>query len=89
MITEDLRLIVKATTLARSGTAKSLRRQAGLTVEAVAREIDVDASTVSRWEGGSRTPRGENAIKWAKLLDQLDEQIRQVCTAVDGSPKAA
>lgn len=40
---------------------KNLREQAGLTQEALARELGVSRQTVINWETGRNTPFGRNA----------------------------
>ncbi|HIE29741.1 TPA: helix-turn-helix domain-containing protein [Candidatus Poribacteria bacterium] len=37
---------------------KAIRTLLGLSQEALARELDVSLSTISKWETGIRTPRG-------------------------------
>lgn len=68
----EIMLLVEAHKKARSGDAKRIRQRAGLTMAQVAAVIGVGESTVSRWEGGSRKPRGEHALKWAALLNELE-----------------
>jgi DNA-binding transcriptional regulator YiaG len=69
----EIMLLVEAHKKARSGDAKKIRQKAGLTMAQVAAVIGVGESTVSRWEGGSRKPRGEHALKWAALLNELEQ----------------
>lgn len=52
----------------RSGDARSLREELGLSVRETARAVSVDVSTVSRWERGLRVPRGEAAVRFGHLL---------------------
>jgi len=51
---------------------RRIREAAGLSMRAVARTLDVDTMTVSRWEQGV-TPHPENAIAYRQLLDALEE----------------
>ncbi|MEU7978320.1 helix-turn-helix transcriptional regulator [Micromonospora sp. NPDC049081] len=75
----EIMLLVEAHKKARSGDAKRIRQQAGLTMSQVAAVVGVGESTVSRWEGGSRKPRGEHALKWAALLNELERaQVKPV-----------
>lgn len=55
-----------------SKTARDIRIRAGLTEEDMAQALGVTQSTISRWEGGSRQPRGDAAIRWAELLAKLE-----------------
>lgn len=57
--------------LARSGRAREIREHAGLSISEVARTVLVSVPTVSRWEKGQRAPRGDAAIRYARLLDAL------------------
>lgn len=77
----EIMLLVEAHKKARSGDAKKIRQQAGLTMAQVAAVVGVGESTVSRWEGGSRKPRGEHALKWAALLNELEQSTANVSAA--------
>ena len=63
--------IAKARQLASSGTGRMLRQAAQLNGYELARAIDVDPSTLWRWENGERTPRGEWAIRYVDFLERL------------------
>lgn len=52
---------------------RSIREAAGVSQRAMAREIEVSAMTISRWEDGTRTPRGERADRYGRLLAELRE----------------
>jgi DNA-binding transcriptional regulator YiaG len=70
MVTTAERLqAVRASTT--SGTARSIRLDARLSLHDVASSIGVDCSTVARWERGERLPRGAAALRYAALLDRL------------------
>ena len=56
---------------AASGAARSIRRGAGLSLSEVADQIEVSTSTVFRWERRQRKPRGEAALRYGSLLDEL------------------
>lgn len=51
---------------------RRIREAAGLSMREVARALNVDVMTVSRWEGGVR-PRAEHAVAYRELLDALEE----------------
>ena len=53
-----------------------LRIQRGLTQAEVARECNVHPSTVAYWERG-HTPRGEAAVKYARLMLELESLARR------------
>ena len=52
---------------------RSIREAAGASQRNVAAELGVSPMTISRWEDGSRTPRGEHAERYGRLLTQLRE----------------
>jgi DNA-binding transcriptional regulator YiaG len=57
--------------LMRSGQARSIRRRAGMSLRWAATEARVTPGTLSKWENGHHAPRGEGALRYAKLLDEL------------------
>jgi DNA-binding transcriptional regulator YiaG len=57
--------------LLESGRARQLREGARLTTVAMARQLDVSPSAVTKWELGMRLPKGANARKYARLLSRL------------------
>jgi len=63
----------KATT---SGQAREIREKALITLEEVARGCGVDASAVSMWERGERSPGTQNAIKYAHMLRILPQDTK-------------
>jgi len=48
-----------------------LRERARLTQDEIARVAGVDRATISRWETGSREPRGELLTRYLEILDRL------------------
>ncbi|MFD1147871.1 helix-turn-helix domain-containing protein [Saccharothrix hoggarensis] len=57
----------------RTGRARRLRVDAGLSQALVAQDCEVSASTVHRWEAGSRLPRGRNMLAYHSFLAHLAE----------------
>ena len=57
--------------MAKLGTARAIREDAGLSLTELANEIDVDRTTIHRWEKGTRRPSGAGAIRYLKALDKL------------------
>jgi transcriptional regulator with XRE-family HTH domain len=51
-----------------SGRARALREAAHLSRSEVARALGTTPASMSRWEAGLRSPRGEIALNYAKLL---------------------
>lgn len=56
--------------------AREVRRAAGLSQGRIAKELGVTRITVSRWESGTRAPRGELLVSYVDLLDQLSDLTR-------------
>jgi transcriptional regulator with XRE-family HTH domain len=52
-------------------TRRALRLAAGLSLEDIATVVGVTRSAVSRWERGTRQPRGTNRSRYADVLAQL------------------
>jgi transcriptional regulator with XRE-family HTH domain len=71
MTLSDLLLIRQAREDALSGRARELRIAAGLSQAEIAAAADVDQTTISTWELGRRRPRGEAALRYAKVLHWL------------------
>lgn len=70
---DQLRLLAAANERARNGTARQIRKRAGVTLAEMAAAVgDVSESAVCRWETGSRHPRGKAAIRWAIILNELE-----------------
>jgi transcriptional regulator with XRE-family HTH domain len=54
-----------------TGAAKSIRLAAGVSLPEVAQDVGVSHSTIYRWENALNEPRGEPALRYADVLDQL------------------
>lgn len=57
---------------ARSGLARQLRLGLGLHLRELADELEVDVATLCRWENGLAAPRRDAALRWARLLRELE-----------------
>ena len=55
---------------------RALREAAGLSQAHVAKVLGVGHWEVSRYEGGSRAPRGDRAVAYAQLLSRLADEVR-------------
>jgi DNA-binding transcriptional regulator YiaG len=60
-----------------TGYARDLRVAAGLSQALVAHDCEVSASTVHRWERGSRLPSGRNVVTYHSFLVRLVERQRR------------
>jgi DNA-binding XRE family transcriptional regulator len=73
--------IATARRLVADGGGQEIYKGARLSRRDVARHLEVDESTVYRWEKGLRTPRGPLAVRYAELLAELIEVLSD-----DGAP---
>lgn len=71
MDARELLRLTAARRAATSGEGRRRREAAGLSLREVAGALGVDPTTLQKWERGDRAPRGEPAIRWMDLLDQL------------------
>jgi len=67
----DTLLLAAARRALATGQARELRERARVSQIEVGRECYVTAQAVARWESGQRVPRGEPALRYARLLVQL------------------
>jgi DNA-binding transcriptional regulator YiaG len=66
--------LIRVRRLAQTGAARAIRRDAGLSLAEVADEASVHRTTVFRWETGSRKPRGEAALRYLAVLEELSSR---------------
>ncbi|GHC37874.1 helix-turn-helix transcriptional regulator [Streptomyces mobaraensis] len=71
MVRTDVLQLVWVRDAAMSGSARQARTEARLTLSEIAELCEVDPSTVWRWEQGKRAPRGEAALRYARVLRAL------------------
>jgi DNA-binding transcriptional regulator YiaG len=79
---DEVRLAVS---LPDSATCMAIRRRARVSRERMAAELEVQPLAVARWERGTRNPRGDLRIRYARLLRLLDE----VATSAEHSESEA
>lgn len=56
-------------------TIAALRREKGLTQDALAAQLGVSAQAVSKWENGASDPSTANLIALAKLFGTTPEEL--------------
>jgi DNA-binding transcriptional regulator YiaG len=78
MNVEQFRLLAAARRHATDGSGRRIRQTANLTLAEVAAVVGVSEPTVSRWEEGLQRPRTDAAIRWAKVLAELQKNARAV-----------
>jgi transcriptional regulator with XRE-family HTH domain len=83
MNADELVRLTRVRALAASGTARAIRIAAGLSLPLVAEAVGCGVSTIWRWEHGQRVPRGEPALRYGALLDDL------VAAGQGGRPRKA
>ena len=71
MATRDAVRLTRMRRLAESGAARAIRESAGLSLTEAAAGAEVHRITVHRWERGTRRPRGDAALRYLDLLEQL------------------
>lgn len=67
-IAEELQQLRELTS---NGGARAIRESARLSQADVALSVQTDPSTIARWERGERLPRGDAAVRYARLLARL------------------
>jgi transcriptional regulator with XRE-family HTH domain len=77
--------IARLNRLCQTGEAREIRIRAGVSLALVAEEAGTPyAGTVSRWENGKRAPKGDAALRYLEVLDELAG-----VAAPDPMPRAA
>ena len=68
---DDLQELSALRALLRSGAARSIRTAADLSLGEVAQVLGTSKTSILRWERGERVPRGDLALAYWRLLQQL------------------
>lgn len=71
--TDELEALRRVRRWARSGRARAIRTEAGVSQSELDRSVGVDQSLISLWERGLRVPRGAAALRYAAALESLEE----------------
>lgn len=71
----NLRRLAEAYDLAQSGQARTIRQRTGLSARAVGQFCGVRGPTITRWETGRCRPTGQAAVRWLRLMRDLDGLI--------------
>jgi len=69
-------------TLPRPELRRKIREDAGVSQAAIAGELGVAVSAVSRWERGLRTPRRELLRRYCEILEQLSVETATAASHV-------
>lgn len=62
---------------AATGTGRRIREAARLTGREVAEVVDVDVTTLHRWETGKSVPQGATAERYARVLEDLQRLVAE------------
>ena len=71
-LSDEVRLM---TTLPAPAERMAIRQRARVSRERLAGELDVQPLAVARWERGTREPRGELRLRYARLLRMFTEIV--------------
>lgn len=63
--------VTERRSLGSASSRRAIRKKAGLSLRSLAEVLEVDTSTVSRWESGTTTPRGEHLARYSEVLSVL------------------
>jgi DNA-binding transcriptional regulator YiaG len=63
--------LAEARRAASNGRAKATRQAARISQAEIARAVGVSPACISRWESGTRLPKGEAAQRYAEIIRQL------------------
>ena len=72
MDAEQALLLSRTREKAKSGAARKLRRTKDLSLPEVAEVVGVSSPTISRWESGTCSPKGEAALRYGRFLELLE-----------------
>jgi DNA-binding transcriptional regulator YiaG len=70
-VSGEAQLVARAILALESGEAVRLRQRLGLSQALIAQAIGCEPPTVSRWESRNRRPHGQLAIRYGRLLADL------------------
>jgi DNA-binding transcriptional regulator YiaG len=71
---DDGRLLITITAarrIARDGTGRLVRKEAGASLAEVGRAVGVSKASICKWELGQREPTGMNAVMYLKVIRSL------------------
>jgi DNA-binding transcriptional regulator YiaG len=54
---------------------RQIRDQAGVSLRAMGVALEVAPMTVLRWERGEARPSGDHAVRYRRLLDELESAV--------------
>jgi len=72
MTGEELRKLAEIRDRCSSGEARRLRRRLQISLSEIAGAVPTSETNVYRWETGERMPRGELALRYGAVLEELE-----------------
>lgn len=69
--------LVRVRRLVKSGEAKRLRKEAGLSLGETAGAAGISVAGLWRWEAGERVPTGDPALRYADFLGKIARSARR------------
>ena len=66
--------IAKVHKRVRTGEARDIRVSCALSLQNIASVVGVTPAAVHSWENGKYLPRGENAVRYERLLSDLEKE---------------
>jgi transcriptional regulator with XRE-family HTH domain len=73
---EEALTVVRVRSWLRSGRARAIRQQAGMSQADAGLAVGTDHAQISRWESRTSVPARDSTLKLASLYDALEEIIR-------------
>ncbi len=67
--------LVRMRNLVADGRVREIRERAGLSLAEIARDVGVHPTTVFYWETRGSIPRGGAAVRYARLLRDIESVI--------------
>lgn len=55
--------------------ARTIRRRAGVTQARMAQALEIDRTTLARWEAGTIRPPAAQQERWTQLLERLEQEV--------------
>jgi transcriptional regulator with XRE-family HTH domain len=77
MTTDEMILVAETRRRLKSGEARLLRLQAGVTLSEAATAAGISATSLWRYENSHATPRQAQALAYGKLLERVGRELQK------------
>jgi DNA-binding transcriptional regulator YiaG len=71
----DMALVSRVRRAFRTGQARALREEAGLSIRELAAFATLPRASLQNWEAGTSAPRPEGALAWAEAIKRLGFKV--------------